>query len=608
MQGKVSASLNGVDVDTALSAILRSTGFVARHDGPFIYVGKPQDFKDMEQAADTIATRVYHINYVRSSDIQALVTPLLTPGAGSISITAPASEGIAPDNTKAGGNQFAGGEAIVVRDYMAVLDEIDQVISEVDRRPAQVAIEAMILRVTLHDEYKFGVDFELLRQNPDVRLATGSPLPNVGNLDFNEGGLKFAFLNGSTNAFIDALETIGDTNVIASPRLMCIDKARAEILIGQQLGYVNQTITETATAQNVQFLEVGAQLRLRPFISSDGLIRMEVHPELSTGQVKVVEGFTLPDKDLTQVTTNIMVPDGATMIIGGLMREDLSTDTSQVPLFGSLPGIGFLFRHKKETTQKEEIIVLITPHIVCDAEAACEGDKSAAEFHRRQAVYADQMSHIAKRYLGRRYYRLAQAAWARRDQQAALRFIDLAIQFDPMNRAAIELRVDIWNGNLVGDHTLLKPDDFAAPGMPGFLGPEEMPEFSPMPRGFEAVPPGRMMPQDGSDITGRRSNSGGAPRVVSKGQTITASPSAMQPLRAPAETARRPAKAPTPARNPSVGPVLNSPPDGDHPPLADGIDLRAAGSSSTALDAANMPPWMVDNFMQTSAAVDQGHK
>ena len=208
-----------------------------------------------------------------------------------------------------------------MRDYMAVLDEIDQVIAEVDRRPAQVAIEAMILRVTLHDEYKFGVDFELLRQNPDVRLATGSPLPNVGNLDFNEGGLKFAFLNGSTNAFIDALETIGDTNVIASPRLMCIDKARAEILIGQQLGYVNQTITETATAQNVQFLEVGGELRLRPFISSDGLIRMEVHPELSTGQVKVVEGFTLPDKDLTQVTTNIMVPDGATMIIGGLMRR-----------------------------------------------------------------------------------------------------------------------------------------------------------------------------------------------------------------------------------------------------------------------------------------------
>ena len=54
----------------------------------------------MEQAADTIATRVYHINYVRSSDIQALVTPLLTPGAGSISITAPASEGIAPDNPR----------------------------------------------------------------------------------------------------------------------------------------------------------------------------------------------------------------------------------------------------------------------------------------------------------------------------------------------------------------------------------------------------------------------------------------------------------------------------------------------------------------------------
>jgi len=610
VQGKVSASLNGVDIDTALMAILRSTGFIARHDGPFIYVGTPQDFKSMEQAADTIGTRIYHINYVRASDIQALVTPILTPAIGSISVSPPANEGIAPDNSKAGGNQFAGGEAVLVRDFTAVLDEVDQVISEVDRRPAQVAIEAMILRVTLKDQYSFGVDFELLRQNPDVRLATGSPLANVGNLDFKDGGLKFAFLNGSTNAFVNALETMGDTNVIASPRLMCIDKARAEILIGQQLGYVNTTITETSTAQNVQFLEVGAQLRLRPFISSDGLIRMEVHPELSTGQVTVEQGLTLPNKDVTQVTTNIMVPDGATVIIGGLMREDLSTDANQVPLFGSLPGIGFLFRHKTETTQKEEIIVLITPHIVCDAEAACEGDKSAAEFHRRQAVYADQMSHIGKRYLGRRYYRLAQAAWARGDQQAALRFIDLAIHFDPMDRAAIELRVDIWNGNLVGDHTLLKPDDFGASGMPGLLGPEgQFPEAVPMPRDFETISPGRAMPQDSNDATGRRTNSNGAPRIVTQGEPTIAMPGTRTPHKAPVEITRKPSNAPTPAKTNSPPSVLNPPPDGNHPPLAEGIDLRAANDSNhNALDGPRMPGWMVDNLMQTGDTSAQGQK
>jgi type IV pilus assembly protein PilQ len=614
VQGKVSASLNGVDIDTALHAILRSTGYIARRDGQFIYVGTPKDFKDMEQAADTIGSRVYHINYVRAADIKALVTPLLTPQFGSISETPPAEQGIAPDNTKAGGDQFAGGETILVRDFMTVLDEIDQVISEVDHRPAQVAIEAMILRVTLNDKYSFGVDFELLRQNPTVRLATGSPLPPVappGDFDFSQGGLKFAFLNGSTNAFVQALETMGDTNVIASPRLMVVDKARAEILIGQQLGYVNTTITETSTAQNVQFLEVGAQLRLRPFISSDGLIRMEVHPELSTGEVTVQQGLTLPNKDTTQVTTNIMVPDGATVIIGGLMREDLSTDANQIPLLGSLPGIGFLFRHKNETQQKEEIIVLITPHIVCDADAACEGDKSAAEFHRRQAVYADQMSHLGKRYLGRRYYRLAQAAWAHHDQQAALRFIDLAIHFDPENRAAIELRVDIWNGNLVGDHTLLKPDAFASPGVPGgapgWIAPDnEMPELAPMPRGFESLPPGRPASQDSNDVTGRRSNPGGGnpSRTVTKGEPTLATAANIPPLKAPAAMARKTSNAPTPdgAKSSSIVVPGKQPPDGDHPPTADGIDLRSANiPAKSALDGPTMPNWMVDNLMQTSA-------
>lgn len=486
VQGKVSASLTGVNIDNALTAILRSTGFVAKREGKFIYVGTPQDFKTMAQSVDTVGTRVYHLSYIRAADVQALIQPLLTPGIGTSSVTQPANEGIAADGDKAGGNQFASGDAVVVHDFVAVLNQVDQVIAEVDRKPAQVAIDAMILKVTLEDKYSFGVDFAFLRNNPNVRLFTGSPLGDLASLKPN-GGLSFAFLDSSTAAFVTALESIGDTNIVASPHLMVIDKARAEILIGNQDGYVNSTITETSTAQNVQFLETGAQLRLRPFISPDGMVRMEVHPELSTGNVEVTAGpnpLTLPHKDVTQVTTNIMVPDGCTVVIGGLMREELDTTTKQIPFFGSLPGVGFLFRHKDETTAKKEIIVLITPHIVCDSTACCEGDREAAEFHRRQAVYADQMSPLGKRYLGRKYYRLAQAAWAKQDREAALRFVDLAIHFDPLSRAAINLRVDIWNGNLTGQHTLLKPGMFAQDDAMPML---ELPN-GPMPEGSPGQP------------------------------------------------------------------------------------------------------------------------
>jgi type IV pilus assembly protein PilQ len=452
VQGKVSASLNGVDIDTALDAILKSTGFVARREGRFIYVGTPKDFQLMEEAVDKLGTRMYRPNYIKASDLQALIQPLLTPSVGIVSVTTPSNIGIAPDGNTAGGDLFAGGEAVLVKDYEAVLAQVDQVFEELDKKPMQVAIEAMILSVRLNDKNTFGVDFLLLRDQAHVRLASGKPLTDLAQMSF-DGGLKFGFLDSSLGVFINALESIGDTNVIASPRLMCINKHRAEILIGSQLGYVNTTLTETSTAQNVQFLEVGAQLRLRPFISSDGLIRMEVHPELSTGSVRVEEGFTLPDKELTQVTTNIMVRDGCTVIIGGLMREDLTTNTTQIPLLGSTPGIGWLFRQKTETTEKREIIVLITPHIVYEPTAYAEGEKGACEFHRHQAVYADHMSPIGTRYLGRKYFRIAQDRWACNDRDAAMRAVNLAIHFDPQCRAAIDLRGDIMAQNHLGDHS-----------------------------------------------------------------------------------------------------------------------------------------------------------
>jgi type IV pilus assembly protein PilQ len=454
VQGKVSASLSGVDVESALDAILKSTGYVAKRDGDFIYVGKPEDFDDLEKALDTIGTRVYRPNYVTAAELQALIQPLVSTGSGVVAVSSAADVGIGADATNAGGDAFAGGEVVVVRDYEAVLAEIDQVVAEVDVRPMQVAIEAMILSVSLDDENDFGVSFELLRDKDHVRLGWGGPLDQLSSLAFDTGGLKFGFLDSSLGVFLDALESIGDTNVIATPRLMVLNKQRAEILIGEELGYVSTTMTETSTTQSVEFLEVGAQLRLRPFISSDGLIRMEVHPELSTGSVEVEQNFTLPNKETTQVTTNIMVRDGCTVIIGGLMREDLQTTGKQVPFFGNLPLVGAAFRSRDETLQRREILVLITPHIVYEPETCQEGARAACEFHRRQDVYREKRSFLGKRHVGRKYFRMAQNAWAAGDRDTALRFAELSIHFDPMNRAAIDLRSDIWLARPAGDHTL----------------------------------------------------------------------------------------------------------------------------------------------------------
>ncbi len=442
--GKITASFSKVDAETALDAILKNAGFASRREKGIIYVGTAQDFSEMDQSQDHAAMRVYRPNYVKSAELQILITPLLTPSFGMITVTSAAQVDIPSDQVKTGGNDFAGTDMVVVKDYENVLRQIDELFAEVDIKPAQVAIEAMIINIKLNDSNQFGVNFQALRDNANARVVTGSnPITSLATFDVGNGGLKFGFLDSSLSTFLLALETIGDTNVIASPRVLCMNKQRAEIQIGEQLGYLNTTVTQTFSTQSVAFLDVGTLLRIRPFIANDGFIRMEVHPELSTGSVTISGGQTIPNKTVSQVTSNVGCYDGSTIVIGGLLRKDLQTTTSQVPFIGNLPWVGPLFRTKTEKIGRDEIIVLITPRIVNEDTLSAEGQKYGNEFTHKQALYFDKMSPIAKRNYGLRYQRLALAAYNAGDHARAIKQIDWSIHFDPMDRDAIKLRNDI---------------------------------------------------------------------------------------------------------------------------------------------------------------------
>lgn len=483
--GTVTANLYGVSIETALAAILKTTGFVSRREGNIIYVGTPADLLSMDQAQDQIVTRVYRPNYVKAADLQLLFASLLTPTIGKITVSSPSEIDIPGDQNKTGGNGYAGSDVVIVRDYATILAQIDQIFEEIDVKPRQVAIEAMILSVSLSDSYKLGVNFEALRDKNHVRLISGSPPSNLASISVADGGLKFGFMDASLSLFIDALETIGDTNVIASPRLTCLNKQRAEIQIGEELGYVSTTVTESAATQTVNFLDVGTLLRIRPFIGNDGLIRMEVHPELSTGSVEVQQGLSLPQKQVTQVTTNVLCPDGCTVVIGGLIREDLTTSTNQIPVLGSLPWLGPAFRQKTETIDRNEIIVLITPRIVADSHMAQEGQKLGNDYTQRQNVYFDKMSPLGKRNIGLHHLRMARAAYNAGDFAVAMKQVNLAIHYDPQSVESVMLRNDVvaaggFEGETIHDylHRGLSPltgrhRDYSRRGFPW----QDQPEF-----------------------------------------------------------------------------------------------------------------------------------
>jgi general secretion pathway protein D len=377
--GRVTIDLRDKTVGEALDTIARLCHLTIRRDRNITYVSTLADLRQTEE--DELPIRVYHLNYVRSTDLEAMIRPLLSE-KGTMTTSPDSERGIGTSPDKAGGNLMAGGEVVIVQDYEQMLRTVDRVVAQIDVQPQQVLIEAVVVSLDLKKDMELGVNFGVLDGagkalgvvgdgslinaaagfTPASVLAAGGKLANNGGGGFSEPvpGLKFGFVDKSTTGFLRALETLGETKVLACPRVLVVNKQRAEIQLGNRLGFQTISQNSTSTTQQVQFIDVGTLLRLRPFISSDGVIRMEIHPERSSGEIDL---NGVPQTSGTQLTTNIMIPDGATLVIGGLIDNEVEHQRSGIPLLDRLPWIGMLFRETTDKVTRKELIVLLTPHI-----------------------------------------------------------------------------------------------------------------------------------------------------------------------------------------------------------------------------------------------------
>ncbi len=424
VQGRVSLNLQDVNVDKALDAILRSQGYVYEREGDFIYVKSAAEATAMKQANRKLITKIYQLHYINATEIQKLISPILTPEIGRHAITSPAQSGIAPTSTDAGGDGLSQRDTLLVQDFPEVIAEVDKILIELDVPPLQVMIEAKILSVALSDTMAFGVNFALLNGAKGFP-ATGSMVPPAGESLSSSAGLKYGFIQGDTHAFIKSLEAIADTSLVAAPQLRVLNKQKAELIIGQRLGYKTLAFNGTQTIENVQFMDTGTKLVFRPFISPDGLVRLEVHPERS--RAKINEKTGLPNAETTEVTTNVMVRDGTTVVLGGLISEECREAIDRVPVLGSLPLVGGAFRSKSEQVSRNEMIVLITPRIVTEPEAMMEGDKLQFETESRAAHFRDSLSPHNRTSLTRAHYERACACFEQGNLLKAKQQIDAAL-------------------------------------------------------------------------------------------------------------------------------------------------------------------------------------
>ena len=453
VQGRVSLNLQDVTVDRALQAILRSRGYVHERENDFIYVKSAAEVAQFKLLNRKLVTKVYQPNYISAGELNKLLTPITTKGIGLIAVTSPSQIGIAKTPENAGGDGLAQRDALLIRDYAEVIAEIDRVIIEMDVPPLQVIIEAKILNVTLSDSMEFGVNFAMLNGNQKqfatsgngatLNGASGFPdaphlVPPVGEFIANTAGLKYGFISGDVTGFIKALENIADTSLIAAPQIRVLNKQKAEMIIGNRLSYKTLAFNGTQTVENVQFLDSGTKLLFRPFISPDGLVRLEVHPERSSATINKVTG--LPNQETTEVTTNIMVRDGTTVVIGGLISEETTESIERVPFLGAIPLVGAAFRNKIEKTQRTELIVLITPRIVTEPEAAIEGECLRVETENRAANFRDNLSSINRQNLTRGHYERAEDYYTQGNLLKARQQIDAALRQNKADLDSLRLK------------------------------------------------------------------------------------------------------------------------------------------------------------------------
>ena len=481
VSARVTANLYDVTFKEALDAILHVNGYGYIEQGNFIYVYTLEEIAELEKAARKTESRRFALEYLSAADAAEFVKPLLSD-KGKLSFLGEVEKGFKPDDTTAGEDSWAYAAMLVVNDFPENVESISKLLSELDTPPQQVVVEATVVSTVVNEDNAFGVDFsviansnftdyfnplaavnDLIRGNntPDTTPKTpeqgfvpgnnraDAVTSTVGNTA-GPGGLKVGVIQGDVAVFLRVLDEVTDSTVLARPRVMALNRQRAQVLVGDRIAYLSTTQTETSTTQAVQFLDTGIRLIFRPFISSDGSIRMELYPSVSEARLRSSTGVRgtgqeIPDERTSEITTNVRMRDGQTLVLGGLFQEDTTISRSQVPWLGDIPIVGAAFSGQTDKITRREIMFLITPTIVHD-HLVDAWSKQAEEFVDavRVGTRAGLLPFSRELMTGNQNHD-AYAAFQAGDYETAMFHINNSLRINPNQPEMQKLRNEISN-------------------------------------------------------------------------------------------------------------------------------------------------------------------
>jgi len=258
-------------------------------------------------------------------------------------------------------------------DYKSILD----LLREIDIIPRQVLIEVLIAEISLNKNLEYGVEWWIKTNfNVEGKKYIGKII-SYNNYNGVPGkGFSFTIYRGlEPRALLSALSEVSEVHILSNPVILATDNKEAKIQIGEEVPTISQSVVNTSSqtpniTQNIQYRDVGIILGVKPHINSSGLVKLDVTQEISSVSDKTVQGVTSPVFTKRKIETSLVVQDGHTVILGGLIQNQHNTNETGVPLMKDIPILGGLFRWRGTKKDRKELLVAITPHVVRSAEEA----------------------------------------------------------------------------------------------------------------------------------------------------------------------------------------------------------------------------------------------
>jgi len=391
VQGLVTIRLTDVPWEKALDVILRTYGFSYEREGNIIRVTTVQGLEKEE-----LATEVFVLNYAKASSVIESIRDILTE-RGRVRFD---------ERTN----------VLIVSDIPTNIYKISQVIKRLDKRTPQVAIEAKIVETSLDNDDKLGIDWSIqVAARGGARPTTfpfekfgkknlGILKPIIGQADVTaasatttgSGGVTttstalstfpapqaFPFVTRDQFTFgtlafdqfsqiLEILKTRRNTRILSNPRITTLNNQTASILVGEVLGIpIFERNQNTGNIEITGYTEkdLGIKLAVTPHVNDEGMILVEIKPEISSllGFDELTPEVKAPRFATREAETQILVRDGDTVAIGGLVSENKTDSVKKVPLLGDIPGLGYFFTSKTNTKDKTDLLFFVTVHIVTD--------------------------------------------------------------------------------------------------------------------------------------------------------------------------------------------------------------------------------------------------